>query len=318
MGNRRATVAGPRPVGKDGAVAWRSRIALVVAAAAATLALPATAEGGAMTYVYDAPESDLDVRYEYHWEILRTALEKTAARWGPYRLLPSERMAESRQVFELERATGKLTVMYLSTTPELERKLLPVRIPVDRNLGGYCVLLIRREDRERFAAVRTVDDLRRFKFGLGLGWIDVDILRANGFEVVSGTSYEGLFEMLVHRRFDVFLRAATEVLDEYAQRKDRLPELLIEDRIVFYYPLPMYFWFSRTDAGRRLAARAEEGMRQMIADGSYDVIFDRFQRRKIEALRLKERRILRIPNPLLGPETPFADKRLWFDPATYR
>jgi hypothetical protein len=297
----------------------------VIAALAAALAAVARAAapvlgGGAdpMTYVYNAPESEEDVRYEYHWEILRTALEKTQAGWGPYRLVASERMPERRQVFELEHATGKLTVMYLSTTPELERALVPVRIPVDRNLGGYCVLLVRRDERERFAAVRTLDDLRRFRVGLGFGWIDVDILRASGFEVVTGTSYEGLFEMLVHRRFDVFLRAATEVLDEYAERKGRLPELAIEENLLVYYPLPMYFWFSRTDEGRRLAARAEEGMRRMLADGSYDAIFDRYQRHKIETLRLRQRRRLDLPNPLLGPETPFADKRLWFDPATYR
>jgi hypothetical protein len=291
----------------------------LVATTLALAALAATARGAEpMTYVYNAPESELDVRYEYHWEILRTALERTKARWGPYELVRSERMTERRQAYELQHATGKLTVMYLSTIPEYERTLVPVRIPVDRNLGGYCVLLIRREDRARFEGVRTLDDLRRFKIGLGQGWIDVDILRASGFEVVTGTSYDGLFEMLVHRRFDAFLRAATEVLDEVAQRQDRLPELFIEQRLLVYYPLPMYFWFPRTDEGRRLAARAEEGMRAMIADGTYRAIFDRFQRRKIEALRLKERRRLDLANPFLGPETPFGEKRLWFDPTTYR
>jgi len=222
------------------------------------------------------------------------------------------------QAFELESGSSKLTVMYLSTTPRFEQNLVPVRIPVDRNLGGYCVFLIHEADRHRFDGVRTLDDLRRFKFGLGYGWIDVDILRANGFEVVTGTSYDGLFEMLVHRRFDILLRAATEVLEEREQRGTTLPALFIEEKILFYYPLPMYFWFSKTPGGRRLAARAEQGMRAMIADGTYDAIFDRYQRHKIEALRLKERRKLSITNPFVGPDTPFQDKRLWFDPLTYR
>jgi hypothetical protein len=97
-----------------------------------------------MTYVYHPPESRLDVRYLYHWEILRTALEKTSAKWGPYRMVPSEQMTEQRQAFELKNKTGKLTVMYLSTTPDFERNLVPIRIPVDKNLGGYCVFLIRK------------------------------------------------------------------------------------------------------------------------------------------------------------------------------
>jgi len=271
-----------------------------------------------MTYIYHPPESKLDVRYLYHWEILRTALEKTKAKWGDYRLVHSEFMTEQRQAFELKNATGRLTVMYLSTTPDFERTLIPIRIPVDKDLGGYCVFLIRKDDQERFAHVKTLDDLRRFSYGLGLGWIDVGILRSNGFNVVTGSSYDGLFEMLLQRRFDIFLRAATEVLDEVDKRKRTLPDLRIEDSIILFYPLPMYFWFPRTDEGRRLAARAEEGMRMMIADGTYDAIFDKYQRHKIEQLHLKERRIFRIDNPNVGPETPFSDKRLWFDPQTYK
>ena len=272
-----------------------------------------------MTYVYHPPESSLDVRYLYHWEILRTALEKTTAKWGPYRMVPaSELMTERRQAFELKSASGKLTVMYLSTTPDFERNLVPVRIPVDRNLGGYCIFLIRNGEQARFDAVKSLDDLRKFTFGLGLGWIDVDILKANHFNVVTGSSYDGLFEMLVNKRFDVFLRAAVEVLDEYDRRKSALADLRIEDGIVFYYPLPMYFWFPKNDEGRRLAARAEEGMRMMIADGTYDRIFDRYQRSKIERLHLRTRRMFKIDNPFVGPETPFADKRLWFDPKTYK
>jgi len=98
-----------------------------------------------MKYIYHTTESALDVRYMYHWEILRTALDKTSDKWGPYRMVPSEFMTERRQAFELKNATGKLTVMYLSTTPEFERTLVPVRIPVDKNLGGYCVQLIRKD-----------------------------------------------------------------------------------------------------------------------------------------------------------------------------
>jgi len=208
--------------------------------------------------------------------------------------------------------------MYLSTTPDFEKTLIPIRIPVDRNLGGYSVFLIRRDQLPRFANIKTLDDLRRFRWGVGLGWIDVDILRHSGFTVVTGSSYEGLFEMLSNRRFDVFLRASVEVLDEYDQRKAALPDLFIEPSLILYYPLPMYFWFPRTAEGRRLAMRAEEGMRMMIADGTYDRIFDKYQRWKIERLHLKERRVFCIDNPNVGPETPFADKRLWFDPKTYK
>jgi len=282
------------------------------------VASPGAPRDGVMTYIHHPPESARDVRYLYQWEVLRTALEKTQGEWGPYRLVAGDVMTERRQAYELRNATGNLTVMYLGTTPEFERELVPVRIPVDRSLGGYCVFLVRAGEQARFDAVRTLDDLRQFTYGLGLGWIDVEILRASGFKVVTGSSYDGLFEMLVNRRFDVFLRGAVEILDEYEQRRGELRDLRIEDSLLLYYPLPMYFWFAKTPEGQRLSQRAEAGLRLMLADGSYDEIFDRYQRAKIERLQLKKRTIFRIENPFLGPETPLADRRLWFDPATYR
>jgi ABC-type amino acid transport substrate-binding protein len=291
---------------------------LAAGAALALLPPPSSRAESGMLYVFNAPESALDVRYQYHWTILRTALEKTSAQWGPFRMLQSAPMTEKRQAYELKQRNGTLTVMYLGTTPEFEREFYGIHIPVDRNLGGYNVFLVRSDRRADFHDVRTLEDLKRFSFGLGLGWLDVEILRHNGLRVVTGSSYDGLFDMLVHRRFDVFLRAAVEVLDETAQRSRALPQLWIEDSLVLYYPLPMYFWFPKTAEGKRLAERAEQGMRAMIADGSYDQIFDHYQRHKIERLHLATRRILRIENPLLGPETPLADKRLWFDPESYR
>ena len=287
-------------------------VLLLASALAAPAQVPAP-----MRYIHNAPESPLDRRYDYQWKILETALERTRAQYGDYVLAAGQVMTESRQTDELIKATGALTVMHLGTNPELERDLVPIRIPVDKDLEGYCVFLIRKNRAGDFAGVATLDDLRKFRFGLGLGWIDVGILRASKLNVVTGSSYEGLFDMLGNDRFDVFLRSAVEVKDELEARKTTFPDLLIEPGLVLYYPMPMYFWFARTDEGRRLARRAEEGMRAMIADGTYDRIFAEYQDRKIAALGLAQRRIIRIANPNLGPETPFADHRLWFDPATY-
>jgi ABC-type amino acid transport substrate-binding protein len=271
-----------------------------------------------MVYIYHPPESQLDRRYLYQWKMLEVALERTTKEFGPYSMEASAFMTERRQTYELVNATGKLTVMYLSPTPELERQLIPVRIPVDKNLGGFCVFLVRNQDLPRLANVRTADDLRGFRVGLGLDWVDVGILQANRFRVVTGSSYDGLFEMLANGRFELFPRATVEILDEFEQRKSAFPNLAIEPNLVFYYPLPMYFWFTKTAAGQRLASRVEAGLRAMLADGTFDRIFTEFQDAKIQKLALRSRRIIRIDNPNLGPETPFADRRLWFDPATYR
>ena len=270
-----------------------------------------------MRYIYTGPESPSDVRYVYHWEILRTALGKTTEKYGPYRMMQSEPMTQLRQAHELSKATGTITVTCLAPEVGYGRNLTCILIPVDRGLVGYRVFLIRRERKDDFAGIATLDDLRRFSFGFGLGWGEVAFLQQSGFTVVTGSTYDGLFEMLVNNRFDALPRGAFEVLDEFEQYRARFPDLFIEESICLSYPHPVYFLFSGSDEGRRLATRAEEGMRMMIDDGTYDRIFDKHQRHKIERLRLKERKLFRVENPTLGPETPFADKRLWFDPQTY-
>ncbi len=277
-----------------------------------------TCGGEPMRYVYHPPESAMDQRYLYQWRILETALERTRDTAGPYVMEPSVFMTEKRQAFELRNATGKLTVMYVDTRPDFERDLIAVHLPVDKGLVGFRVCLIRREDRPRFAAVASLDDLRKFKFGVGVDWIDVGILKASGLEVVTGSSYDGLFEMLVHGRFDAFSRGANEVTGEYDERRRAMPDLCIEETLCLHYPTVMYFWFSKSKEGARLAARAEAGMRLMLDDGTYDRIFAEFYGAMIGQLRLRERKLIEIPNPNLGPETPLQDKRLWFDPQTYR
>lgn len=265
-----------------------------------------------MTYIYNAPESDKDKRYSYQWEILRSALEMTRSKYGEYRMVKSEVMSERRQVRELENVSGKLSVMYLDSKKELEEKLIPVRIPVDKGLVGYRVLLIRKEEQARISQFKTLDDLKTLKLGQGLGWIDVGILRSNGFKVVTGSFYDGLFGMLQHKRFDVFPRGAVEIVGEYNTWHKMYPDLSIEKNILLYYPLPMYFWFAKSQNGKVLADRVEAGMNMMIKDGTYDRIFNKHFSKIIRQLRLNKRKLFKIDNPFLVPETPFKDKRLWF------
>ena len=267
-----------------------------------------------MAYIYNAPESVNDKRYEYHWEILKTALEKTKNKYGPYLMKRAQTMTEKRQLFELSNDAQALTVMFLDTKPDFEKKLLAIHIPVDKNLCGYRVLLIRKEDQKKFEDIKELKDLKKMCIGLGYGWIDVDILRSNKFNVMTGSNYEGLFKMLVNKRFDAFSRSAVEVLDEYEERKENLKTLKIEDSLLLYYPLPMYFWFSKKEKGKLLAQRAHEGMEIMLKDGTYDRIFLKFHGAKTEKLHLKKRRIFKITNPYLVAETPFQDKRLWYNP----
>jgi hypothetical protein len=265
--------------------------------------------------IHPRAESASDSRYQYDWAVLRMAMDKTQASFGPYEIREAaEKMVPSRVEYEMQSTDGRLNIFVRSTSIDLEKNFLPVRIPVDRGLLGYRVLLVRSADLPAFAAVRNLDDLRKFRIGQGKAWSDVKILRMSGFSVVEGDSYDGLFSMLTAERFDAFSRSVGEALAEYDSQRIAHPEIAIEPTLLLHYPLPRYFFLRRDAQGEQLAKRIETGMEMMVQDGSLAKLFFQYKADQIKRAGLDKRTILNIPNPLLPPETPLGRRELWYDP----
>ena len=281
--------------------------------------LVAGACGAAMSVVYPltSVDDDADSRYDYDWAVLRMALQKTETRYGPFELHQSTHpMSSQRVAQELLIPGGRINVFARATSPELEQQFLPVRLPIDKGLLGYRMLLVRQADLPRFAAVRTLEDLTRLRIGQGKGWIDVPILRNAGLTVVEGTSYSGLFAMLTAGRFDGFSRGIDEAQREYQERHAAFPALALEPALLLQYPLPLYFFTRRDAEGKLLAQRIRDGMEMMIRDGSLNALFQQYKGDSIKAGALTKRRVLHIKNPHLPPETPLSRSELWFNPQT--
>ncbi|MFC0169214.1 hypothetical protein ACFFKC_14105 [Pseudoduganella danionis] len=259
----------------------------------------------------------VDSRYDYDWAVLRMAMEKTRPAYGSYRLHQSDvAMSPQRVLQEMSAPQGRVNVFVRATSSELEQRYLPIRLPVDRGLLGYRLLLIRADDQARFAKVRTLDDLRHLRAGLGKGWADVNIFEAAGVEVVEGSNYEGLFGMLEAQRFDFYSRSADEALREFDERRTSHPGLAIESTLLLQYPLPRYFFVRRDAAGEKLARRIADGMEIMLKDGSLNALFQQHKGRLIKKTALFKRRLIKLPNPDLSPQTPLARSEWWINPLT--
>ncbi|WP_229263286.1 hypothetical protein [Duganella dendranthematis] len=70
------------------------------------------------------------------------------------------------------------------------------------------------------------------------------------------------------------------------------------------------------DAGHEahIAQRLEYGMQLLIADGRFDQLFHQFYDALIDKVGMRKRRIFRLENPLLSPQTPLSNRAYWFDP----
>lgn len=269
-----------------------------------------------MTYIHQCPSADAGNCDHYQWRVLRGALEHSRAGYGDYLLVASPVIPESRRIYVLEHGGDGINMAVFPFHPNLEGKLIPVRIPIDRGLLGYRIMLIRASDQVKFDKVRSLADLREIRFGLLASWVDVPILRQSGLQVVAGDSYEGLFRMLAAGRFDAFDRSANQILQEFDDRKAALPGIAVERHLLLRYPMPDYFWFPNTDDGRRRAERVSAGLAAMVADGSLEAMFQEEFAPLIARLDLEHRRVIDLPNPLIGASEPLNDTRLWYSPTT--
>ena len=282
----------------------------------------AAAMAASVVVTYPRSESPTDTQYLYDYELLRQALEATVPSHGPFELKASEQpMNQARAGDVIAAGGGVVNIFARSTAAEYERRFLPVRIPIDKGLISWRVFLVREEMQPKFAAVSSLDDLRAFSVGSFTTWADTKILRAGGFKVVTGDSYEGLFRMLVARRFDFFSRSADEAYREFDERRGVLPEMKVEQNLLLYFPTTRYFFVHRDAEGEKLAARIEEGLNLMVQAGSFDAYFLRYKGPLIARAHLPTRKVFRIDNPFMSPETRALLKsrpELWYDPMKAR
>lgn len=220
-------------------------------------------------------------------------------------------MAQGRTLVELAAGRSPVDVMWTVTDRQREASgLLPVRIPIDRGLMGWRLLLVRRSELAQWRRVRSLKDLRPYLAGQGHDWPDTDILRANGLRVGTSSGYEALFRMLAAGRVDYFPRSILEIDAEMAG--GRYPELAIAPELMLHYPAAAYLFVSPTRPD--LAAELKAGLEVAVADGSFQRLHREQYGALLKAHPLSPDRVLRLSNPQLPPETPLQRRELWLQP----
>ena len=261
--------------------------------------------------IYPPAQSTLDVRDRDLIEILRSALEKTENTDGPFILHSTNLdMNPARYRYEVKHGDD-LNIIWAVATKKMEEDLLSIKIPLRKGILGYRLLLIDKSNQDKFSSIASLEELQQLSAGQNASWIDTEILHHNGFNVITGTNYEGLFKMLMSGRFAFFPRGINEVYSELSERQYQFPNMAIEKSILLYYPLPMFLFVNKKN--KTLADRIERGMKIMIEDGSFDEIFFKYNREYIDMIQLDSRKVFKINNPFLSDNIPFDRKELWYD-----
>jgi len=277
------------------------------------LVIAATPSLALETIISNSKFSSADERFVYPLNILKTALDRTVETHGPFEIKPFPgRLTRSRALAELKK--GRITIFEAPTRREWEENAIPVRIPIRKGILGYRLLLIREGEQAKFDAVRTIEDLKKYRLGSGQQWSTTKAFKKLGIDVFGGTKYEPLFKMLSIGRFDYFPRGLNEVFAEFDKRKGEIPNLALEKNLALYLPLPTYFFV--TPKRPDLATRLEAGLKSMIKDGTLEQVFEKYHGPSIARANLESRRIIRLENLTLTDQTPFDIKSYWYQPGS--
>jgi ABC-type amino acid transport substrate-binding protein len=250
-----------------------------------------------------------DPQLPYVRRLLELALMHADSK-AEVRIVPVE-MTQGRTLIELARGDGPIDVMWTVTDRHREASgLLPVRVPIDRGLFGWRLLLVRRTELAQWNEVKTLADLRDRLAGQGHDWPDTTILRANGLQVGTSSAYEALFRMLAAGRIDYFPRSIIEIDAELATR--RYPALAIAPHLMLHYPAAAYLFVGPHRP--ELAAALRTGLEASVADGSFQRLHREFYGPLLKAHPIATDRVIRLDNPLLPPETPLQHRTLWLQP----
>lgn len=291
-------------------MAWHSfRSPLWRLATACGWALLLAADGGWASdrvYSYPQSESSADARTSYPVALLNLCSAQSGQqllfRPSP---VPAQQNRNLRRV-----AQGDLDIIWSVTDDGREQTLRPVRIPIDRGLIGWRMLLVQKSKLELFNKVTGLADLLNLRAGQGHDWPDVDVLRANGLTVETSSTYEGLFHMLARGHIHYFPRSVAEIEPELKRHANL--QLAAEPNLVLHYPEALYFFVAR--GNEVLAGALERCLHRATADGSLKALFYHHFGEVLANSQLRHRRVLTLNNPLLPPQTPVHLREYWFSP----
>ncbi|HSC69592.1 MAG TPA: hypothetical protein VLC79_18005 [Cellvibrio sp.] len=229
----------------------------------------------------------------YFSKLLELVLTKTVATHGPYEIkLVPVMPINNRLLREIE--SGRVDITWMPYNAHGPAQLMPIKFRLLKELSDYRLFLIRADDQVRFSQVKTIEDLRQLRGGIGSHWPDRIVMEENGLPLVLSVSYFNLFKMLASKRFDYYSRGAHQVLPEIATYAPK--GLALERELLLRYENPVYFYINRSNT--KLAERLSIGLNMAREDGSFDALFKQFESFTWAEKTLKEsnRRVISLTN----------------------
>ncbi|HSC67338.1 MAG TPA: hypothetical protein VLC79_06600 [Cellvibrio sp.] len=234
---------------------------------------------------------------DYYLAVIEAALKATESTYGPYEVIFTQEQISSERKHELLVAGEKVNIDRLVGFPNQKgprEGLIRIGLPVLNGFMGYRILLIRAEDQPRFSSIKTLDELSKLPMGFGKGW-EGHVYKHNGFAVAEPLNMTLLLKMLAGKRYFFVPLSVVEIDDHYEIDGTLVENLVPEQSLLIYMPLPVYFYVSPEQPV--LADRLTLGLKYLQENGQMDKIFKTHFGERLKRLNLSGRTIIELSNP---------------------
>lgn len=244
--------------------------------------------------------TDSNSYHDYYNAAINLALEKTREEYGDYR---------TQGVINTGHTLRSLSDAVSDAYPNLlievgyDEKLTAngaltyIDIPIDGGIVGYRVCFVNPAIKDEITRVNSLNDLSKYTIIQGIGWVDTDIMRANGLKVKEISNYMGMFKMVAAGHADLFCRGANQLQAEYEEYKS-ISSLTYDESFALVYPLPRFFYLNSKNT--LLKERMTKGLKIAFKDGSLRKLWNKSYQSNIDFSQLKNRKIWYLHNPFLN------------------
>lgn len=234
---------------------------------------------------------------DYYLAIIDAALKATEPTYGSYQLVFTQEQLSSERKHDLLVLGDKVNVDRLVGFPAQKgarEGLIRIGVPVLNGFMGYRILLIRKEDQARFSSIKTLEELSKLPMGFGKGW-EGHVYKYNGFSVAEPLNMTMLLKMLAGKRYFFVPLSVIEIDDHYEIDGKPVDNLVPEQTLLIYMPLPVYFYVSPEQP--LLADRLTLGLKYLKDKGEMARIFKAHFGERLKRLHLSRRTLITLSNP---------------------
>ena len=207
--------------------------------------------------------------HSYFPALLKLALDKSAAIYGPYTMIEKPWLGPKQRMRKLLTEQKHIDVIWGTSSPAREEELKAIKINILKGLNQYRLLLIHPNTQDKFSRINNLAALQKVTGIVGAYWQDTEIMQRNQLPLVTALNYQNAIAMFSKKRADYFPRGIYDVWHELTTPE--FSAFVLEQTLMLKYSAQYYFFVNHNN--QALAERIETGLKLAQQDGSFDQLY---------------------------------------------